>query len=261
MERLPDSLDGLAATTYGPLPDKGLAEVAAVYHTTETRGMPGYRGGDTAPHYTYDPSPRVFWYHADLARRVGTMRGSSTTGVHANEKSIQLEIIAYSDWSKSSGGLWVGDFTDEHYLDLAWFLQWCRTTNHHVSDAVTPTPPGGWLYGANSPYRLDEATWLNFGGLTCHGAVPGQTHWDTGVLDLERIANMAGGNDVDTARWASRLRPEDIHKYANIGVLNASEVDYWVGRLAQADWNNSEWNDLRDAAAVRGPIYGYPGQI
>lgn len=66
---------------------------------------------------------------------------------------------------------------------------------------------------------------------------------------------------MTTARWASRLRPSDIHQMNAIGILLDQEVGYWVGRLDDKDWTNPEWNDLRDAVKVRGPLYGYAGQI
>jgi len=66
------------------------------------------------------------------------------------------------------------------------------------------------------------------------------------------------GKTVDLQRWASRLRREDINQYVKIGVLTSTESSYWIGMLG--DWQNPEWQDLRDAAMVRGPIYGYPGQ-
>lgn len=66
---------------------------------------------------------------------------------------------------------------------------------------------------------------------------------------------------MTTARWASRLRPTDIQQMNAIGILLDQEVGYWVGRLDDKDWTNPEWNDLRDAVKVRGPLYGYAGQI
>jgi hypothetical protein len=60
-----------------------------------------------------------------------------------------------------------------------------------VGDDVTAPPPQVWLYGTGSPFRLTDSEWHAMSGLTCHGAAPGNSHWDTGVLDLQRIHDSA----------------------------------------------------------------------
>jgi len=189
MERYPGSIDGLAATIYGPMNEHGQPAIAIVLHTTETVGIPSYNGGDSAPHYTYDPASRTFHRHASLDGYVGSMRGHSYGG-HTNCKAIQLEILAYSDRAVADGHpdrLWIGDLSDDGYRDVGSWIQWVRDETGIGMD-VTPTPAGGWLYGTTSPYRLSDEEWSRFDGVTAHGAVPFQTHWDTGVLDLVRIS-------------------------------------------------------------------------
>jgi hypothetical protein len=178
------------ATTYGPLPDHGLTQVALVLHTTETVGMPSFQGGDTAPHFTYDPRDGSWQQWADLDRYVGTMKGHSSGG-HANCKAIQVEILAYSDRNACpANGTWVGDFADRHYAALADLYAWL-IGQAWVGVDLTPTPDGGWRYGAGSGLRLTEGQWAAFSGLTAHGAVPLNSHWDTGVLDLEYVWLLA----------------------------------------------------------------------
>jgi hypothetical protein len=176
------------AQTYGTLWGK----VALVYHTTETASWASFDGGRIAPHYEYNPRWREWrWHNADSSQRVGTMKSSRYTGVLANEKSIQVEIDCYSDQSKATGDrIWVGDLTDENYADLADFFAW-HIEEDYVTLHVYSPPVSGWRYGSNSIYRLGVREWYNFTGLTAHGAVPGQTHWDTGVLDLQRIHDEA----------------------------------------------------------------------
>jgi hypothetical protein len=181
------------ARTYGPLPKGGLP-LALVYHTTETGSWPGYNFGLVAPHYSYKATTREWrWHGAALTRYVGTMKSSRRTGTAANEKSIQVEIIAYSDRSKvdRSSRIWVGDFEDHHYQDLAAFAAWASEERGIRLDHVTSTPPGGWRAGSGSAWRLPRQAWLDFDGISAHGAVTGQTHWDTGVLNLDRIAHLA----------------------------------------------------------------------
>ena len=149
--------------------------------------MPGFNDGDTAPHYVYNPTTREWTMFAEYEDGyVGTMKGHTSAG-HGNCQAFQVEILGYSDGTYVP---WVGDFTDENYADLAEFLAWARD-RYGIGRAVTSTPDGGWLYGTSSPHRLSDSEWDSFSGLTCHGAVPGNTHWDTGVLDLDIINSLA----------------------------------------------------------------------
>jgi hypothetical protein len=59
-------------------------------------------------------------------------------------------------------------------------------------------------------------------------------------------------DDVDTPRWASRLRnPLDFDRMAELGIITHVERDYWV----TVDPNNPEMQDLRDAVDVRSPLW------
>src|SRR5690606_3916099 len=114
------------------------------------------------------------------------------TGVRAvmNEKAVQVEIIGYSDRAvvqQYGRGRWVGDFTDEDYAFLAEVVHYLKDLLG-IGDDIHARPPGhSWAYGIKSPHRLGAREWEQFSGLTAHGGVFGQNHWDTGVLDLNRI--------------------------------------------------------------------------
>jgi len=182
----PGSTDSkVRASTYGPLPTHGRTRLALVLHSTETRGLPGYRLGTVAPHYTYFPLRRRFYQHAEVEDGyVGTLVGHADGG-HGNCKAIQLEIVAYSNKQiadRYSTGLWVGDFTDDHYADLSAFYAWNRD-QYGLEDSVTPTPEIGWRSGTGSPYRMSDDEYEAFSGLTAHGAVPRNRHWDPGMLN------------------------------------------------------------------------------
>jgi hypothetical protein len=179
--------------TYGPLPDHGFENVKLVYHTTETRGQPGYGGGSTAPHYQYNPTSRIWTMFAEYEDgRVGTMKGHGTN--HANDSAFQVEILGYSDGRHSP---WVGDFTDQNYQDLADFYRWAMH-RYPIGRAVTPTPAGGWKYGVSAPTRGTKDAYNALSGLTAHGWVYGNSHWDAGVLDLQRIHDLAIGEPMFT---------------------------------------------------------------
>lgn len=244
------------ATVYGDLPTHGLKKLACVFHTTETRGVPWYSGGDTAPHYTYDTRSRTFHEHASPDEGyVGTMKGHSTGG-HSNCKAVQLEIVAYSnrDNAASVGGLWVGDFSDDHFKDLILFWRWVRDT-YNLDDELWGPPSSGWMYGDASPYRMSDEAWAEFSGLTAHGGVPRNTHWDTGVLDLERIymkARRLGMPYAQFVRFVDALflaRPDEFHGDPSYFYRSSHELDAkGNGGIYDLD-DHVDWTNFWNAAA------------
>lgn len=172
-------------TAYGSLPDHGRTNLALVLHTTETVGMPGFNDGDTAPHLVYDTRDGSWTQWVELDRYCGTMSGHSSG--HWNCQAIQVEILAYSDGNLCPpNGWWVGELANEHMADLAELYAWLMGEGLVRSD-LHEEPVGGWLYGTGSPYRLNQQAFDLFSGLTAHGGVGGNTHWDTGVLPLADI--------------------------------------------------------------------------
>lgn len=251
------------ATVYGPLPTHGFDEVALVLHTTETAGMPGFNDGDTAPHYVYDPGSREWTMWAEYEDGyVGTLKGHSAG--HYNCKAFQVEILAYS----GNGLPWVGDFGDEQYTDLAGFVAWAMD-RYPIGLDVTPTPPGGWTYGALSSDRMTDQEWEPFTGLTAHGAVPSQNHWDTGVLDLKRIYQealdmapfthfelgqaypewepyvwllfMLAGGTVDPNKPSSQVTYSLPYR-TGVELVQAGDLDRIASITGASDWTRGQWN-------------------
>lgn len=240
---------------YGPLwADR--YPLAIVLHTTETAGVPGYGGGSSAPHLTVDTARRRVFQHQPLNRRAGSLRGSNQvfkdTGVRVvmNEKAVQVEIIGYSDRAVvqryGRGRRWVGDFTDEEYAFLAEVVHYLKGL-FGIGDALHARPAGdSWKAGISSPYRLSAHEWEQLDGMTAHGGVFGQTHWDTGVLDLHRIWTPNQGDDM-IPQLTTGLREEDIIRHHELGIVGPQKgqstqdsIATWVGRLANP--NDPAWN-------------------
>lgn len=163
-----------------------------VLHTTETSGLPGYAGGDSAPHFTYDPKTREWVQHVDLSSSAGAMRDEAG-GIRTNrDQAIQVEIICYSDKriaDGSSSRLWVGELSDEAYEDLANFVKWAAEEYGVEIACRMPRPPA--KYGVTSSSRMSASEWDSFGGICGHFEVPENTHWDPGALSFERIISLA----------------------------------------------------------------------
>lgn len=217
---------------YGTLTSK--YPLCVVFHSTETASLPGYDGGNSAPHLSYDPRTRIWIQHQDLDAWVGALRRGNGP-ISANAKAIQVEIICYSDKAIADqyGRLWIGNLTDGNYADLSGFVAWLRVEGWLPSLAVWMPAPS-WRYGTASPYRMPWSQYLAFDGITAHGGVPDQTHWNTGVLDLYRIAAGAivdpWPDTGDEDMWSTRLDEQGWRALARAGIALGGEenvVNFW----------------------------------
>ena len=171
-----------------------------VLHTTETSGMPGYNGGGSAPHLTYDPKAHKWYQHSKLTTAARALRNPSG-GVQTNRaNALQVEIICYSNKGiadQASYRLWVGDLDDQAIADLQEFINWC------VGEfGVEFEWPGKQAYSysqANAAgFRMSGTAWNDFNGVCAHQHVPENTHWDTGALAWDKIMGDAITIQEDT---------------------------------------------------------------
>lgn len=232
--------NGVAGGTWVDVPWR------VVLHTTETRGIPGYGGGASAPHLTYSPATRRWYQHTDLKYAARALR-NQPGGVETNRaNAIQVEIIAYSSRPTADRltpkGLWVGDLPDTAYEDFRTFLAWC-----HEEFGVEYVWPGKQALSAsqaNTPgFRMTPAQWNSFNGSCGHQHVPEQHtaakpgHWDPGALDWTRMFPTKP--------------PED-----DVALTPAQEkaLNWLVGQLDQAgvsSWARSSWDKAVDQAVIR----------
>ena len=161
-----------------------------VLHTTETEGVPGYDGGASAPHLTYDPRSRKWYQHTSLSIAARALRNQSG-GVQTNRaRAIQVEIIAYSakgiaDQDPADRD-WIADISDEAIADLQEFIQWCG--QEFGVQNIWPQKQAYSYSQANSAgFRMTAAEWNAFGGVCAHQHVPENVHWDTGALRWDKL--------------------------------------------------------------------------
>lgn len=228
-----------------------------ILHSTETRTVPGYDNGNAAPHLTGDIRARRWYQHQEFDAWVGTMKGGQSP-ISVNAKARQIEYVAYSDRTIADrvGGLWVGDLTDADYEWMAEPVAWLHTTTYQ-GRLLLPTltvyqPAVSWTWGPNSPYRMTMPQYLLFNGITAHGAAPApNAHWNTGVLDLRKLASIARDLinpptppppdppvppdpplppvNLDPM-WAKKLDEDGWRSLARAGIAKGGEtlvVNYW----------------------------------
>lgn len=198
-----------------------------VLHTTETEGLPGYTGGATAPHLTYNPKTRKWFQHTNLdtaARALRNLKG----GVETNRAvAFQVEIICYSAKyisDQKPSRLWVGDLPDTAYDDLRAFVAWTK---------VPLVWPGRQALTAGQSmatgFRLSGRDWLGYHGVIGHQHVPENVHWDPGAFDwAQLIGDDMAWNKPEDGPWAVQTL-EDIkrvHAWQGNTVLRAQDVGY-----------------------------------
>jgi hypothetical protein len=198
--------DGVSSGEYTSGPFK------VVLHTTETRTVPGYGLGKSAPHLTYDPKTRIWVQHTKLklsARSLVNDPGGPQTN---RDSALQVEIICYSAKAigDAVGGLWVGDLTEDNLADIRAFLVW---TSENFGVKMRWPGKQAFTYGeANARgFRMTPAEWDAYDGVCGHQHIPeGNVHWDPGALNwgalLEEaemaLSKGAGGPAVTTFQIA-----------------------------------------------------------
>jgi len=209
-----------------------------VLHTTETRTLPGYQGGATAPHLTYSPASRTWWQHTAMDRAARALR-NNPGGVETNRRrAIQVEIICYSDRATAErvGGTWVGHLPDTAYQDLAAFCAWTGV------QAVWPERRALSYGQANAAgFRMNAATWNDFGGVCGHQHVPENLHWDPGALDIARIVDLMKGppmSDDITARNITATGTITANRVVVAGQVVEQGGEPGVNEALAASW---EW--------------------
>lgn len=201
--------DGQSGGTY--IPDVGTSGFLPriVFHTTETKTLPGYDGGSKAPHLTYDPKNRAWYQHTNLTNASRALRNEAG-GVQTNrDGALQVEIICYSAESiaKSVSGLPASELTDEALSDLGAFVWWAfeewgvPLELHPLTMKYTDSR----AYGTQSASRMPSKDWdhrtssIGTWGICAHRNVPENKHWDTGKLNIPRILEHAKGHSVASA--------------------------------------------------------------
>lgn len=172
--------NGKSGGTYIGVPWK------VVLHTTETKTIPGYRLGFTAPHLTYYPLARQWVQHTSLYTAARALKRVSTQTNRAN--ALQVEIVCYSSLpiAQSVNGLWVAELSMEHTTDLANFVDWCGA--EFGVEQKWPLRQAFSYAQANVPgFRLSSSQWLAYNGVLGHQHVPTNEHWDPGALAWNRV--------------------------------------------------------------------------
>lgn len=217
--------DGQSGGSYTSGPPK------LVLHTTETSGMPGYSGGATAPHITYDPRSRFFIQHTPFTTAARALKNEAG-GIQTNrDTALQIEIICYSNKPVADQQPyrdWVGDLDkiEGALKDLQAFIDWvCQEWG---VQKIWPGKQALYYGEANAPgFRMSQSEWDKYNGVCGHQHVPENTHWDPGALDwttLMKEENMVWTKPGDPVNTMEDVH--SVHHYQGHSVLGDNDLLY-----------------------------------
>lgn len=178
-----------------------------VLHTTESKGLPGYNSGKSAPHITINPVSRSIWQHTEFTVGAAALKNAYGGPQTNKDQAIQIEIIAYSNRALASdvGGVWIGDLTHDQLDWLRGILKWLAA---EFGIKWKWRGKQAFSYGeANAPgFRFTAQEWDDWDGFCAHHDVPeGNLHWDTGALNWAYLmdgAETVGDDEMSLARGA-----------------------------------------------------------
>ena len=230
-------------------------------HTTETGGWPGYGGGASAPHLTYDPRKHEWRQHFRLDRSARALRDPSGTVVRENrDRVVQVEIVCSSDrsFARRYGYPHVTQLDERALRDLGEFIAFM-----HAEWGVPLRAAARWLpypdsYG-NSPARMSGPEYDAFRGVLGHQHASGNAHGDPGDLDVTRIMAYARGaaGPPEERDWFDMASKADLTAALRDlipEIADAAAAKVWDRRVA-----NTVTADPSDVTFIRNLIQDAAG--
>ena len=145
-----------------------------VWHTTEGTSLPNY--GGSSPHFTLDPGTGRLWQHIPLNRGGRALLPGGPNFWNA----IQVELIGFAKDTQT--------WSDASYARIAKLARWIEA-NFGVPRSAGVTFAG---HGA-TPHLESLEAFRSYAGHIGHQHVPGNTHWDPGLLKIDLILHQSGG--------------------------------------------------------------------
>lgn len=193
----------LSAWYQDDFPGSVMESNVVLWHSTEGRSLPDYRGGLDAPNITAVPdfaAERLRWYqHHDLDRSSRALV-NDPGGVETNTLNVcQVEIVGTcdpatrADWGRRDYDdfLYMPMLPDWVIRDLADFAKFMHAA-HGVpltSDVTFKAYPGS--YGSSNGVRMSFAKWNGFSGHCGHQHAPENLHGDPGAFPMRAILDAA----------------------------------------------------------------------
>lgn len=144
------------------------------------------------PHVWYDAERRILYQTVPLSRGAFALYQAGDAPYLTNRaRAIQIELAGYSDFVANEPLRWLDNISEDVLVPIC---QWVDSVGGSVDLNRIPEPwaiPGSAY--TDAAQRFDPHVWATWPGTCAHANVPmGDDHWDTGALDIWRIASHAG---------------------------------------------------------------------
>ena len=200
-----------------------------LWHSTETPGgWPDYASGTMAPNLTYDPWRHLWRQHFPLNGTARALRNGP--GYSTNRVGVcQVEVSCYCDPARFGSGRGVDRIDAQAYDDMGRFAEFMRA-EWGIPFSTLPQKPYPSSYG-NNGIRLSPAAFQGYSGHCAHMHAPFNDHGDCGAMNVVRIVQQGGGDDMPSAEevaaavWAQPVKNRQGESWREDGfLLNASEA-------------------------------------
>lgn len=207
-----------------------------VWHSTETRGLPGYRNGAVAPNFTAMPSfrtKRIIWHqHFDFDVSSRALRNLAG-GVETNRlNAVQVELVGTCDpkmhrtWSAMGlRHLFTEQLPDWVVRDLAAFVRWAHKEHDVPITSGVTFKRFDSSFGSGNGVRLSHSQWRKFTGHLGHQHVPENLHGDPGKFPMGVVLRRA--LDAPVPEPSRGQRPAIVPK---VHVVVAGQTMFGIAR-------------------------------
>jgi hypothetical protein len=160
-------------------------------HTAESAGWPAYPSFE--PMLTFNPwLPRGKRWRHHVPSNGSASTPANAAAYRTNRANVcQIEIVAYCDPTRKASSAWIGNISDDAYRELGEFLA-CINREWEVPLKIYPDcKPYPSSYGISNGIRMSAAEFDTFKGVCGHQHAPGNTHGDSGALDVQAVLKAA----------------------------------------------------------------------
>ncbi len=195
--------DGAYPASYVPGPER-----RGLLHTTESTGLPGYKGGASAPHFTLVPNiakrTSRTYQHFSTGRPARALRNEPGGVQTNNERVIQIELVGTCDskyrktWPTATGVKVAGRDYIFWPEAPAWALDELKVLMRWIEEdqgvprvsTARPWLPYPESYG-RSQARMTFTEWDWFSGWCGHQHAPENAHGDPANINITYLLNTA----------------------------------------------------------------------
>lgn len=172
-----------------------------VWHTTEGTSLPNY--GGSSPHFTLDPADGRLWQHIPLNRAARALMAGGPNFWN----TIQVELIGYADTDlakrRGTPARAVVNWPDGHYSRIAELARWIEA-NFDVPRKCSVR------FASHTAHLASLDAVKSYVGHIGHQHINGNTHWDPGLLKIDRVLRANGPAVTRTSSAPAAAAPRDL---------------------------------------------------